>query len=106
VKFLIDAQLPPMLAEWLRKAGHDALHVQEVNLRDADDAVIRAYASRDGSILITKDRDFTPTDAAAIQIIWVRTGNIGTRALIDRVEAALPRILAHLADGARLVELR
>jgi len=30
VKFLVDAQLPPMLADWLRKAGHEALHVQDV----------------------------------------------------------------------------
>ena len=95
-----------MLAEWLRKAGHEALHVQEINLRDAEDAAIRAYASRNAAVVITKDRDFAPTDETAIKLIWVRTGNIGTRALIDRVEAALPELIGHLNDGAMLVELR
>jgi predicted nuclease of predicted toxin-antitoxin system len=106
VKFLVDAQLPPMLAAWLRKAGHEAQHVQEINLRDADDLAIRAYASRNGAVVITKDRDFTPTGGTAIKVVWVRTGNVGTRALIDRVEAALPQLVGHLNDGADLVELR
>jgi len=106
VKFRVDAQLPPLLAAWLCNMGHEAQHVQEVNLRDADDAAIRAYASRNGAVVFTKDRDFIPAGEAAIKVIWVRTGNVGTRALIDRVEAALPQLIGHLVDGADLVELR
>ena len=106
MKFLVDAQLPPQLAVWLRKAGHDAHHVQEIDLRDAADSVIRAYAGRIGAVVVTKDRDFTPAGETPIKVIWIRTGNLGTRALIDRMEAALPKILAHLSDGAQLVELR
>lgn len=106
MKFPIDAQLPPTLAEWLRKAGHQAQHVQEIGLRDANDADVRAFASRNGMVVITKDRDFLPADHLAVQIIWVRTGNIGTRALIDRIQAALPQLLQHLTEGAQLIELR
>jgi predicted nuclease of predicted toxin-antitoxin system len=106
VRFLIDAQLPPMLAEWLRKSGHEAQHVQEIHLRDADDADIRAYAMKSRAVVITKDRDFTPAGEAAIKVIWVRTGNVGTRTLIDRMEAALPQLMGHLNEGANLVELR
>jgi predicted nuclease of predicted toxin-antitoxin system len=90
----------------LRKAGPEAQHVQEVNLRDADDAAIRAYANRNGAVVFTKDRDFAPTGEPAIKVIWVRTGNVGTRALLDRVEAALPQLIGHLNEGAELVELR
>jgi predicted nuclease of predicted toxin-antitoxin system len=106
VKFLVDAQLPPMLAEWLRKAGHEAQHVREVGLLDADDTAIRAYAGKVGAVLITKDRDFVSIGETSVQVVWVRTGNVGTRALIDRVEAALPQVLQHLSEGAQLVELR
>jgi predicted nuclease of predicted toxin-antitoxin system len=106
VKFLVDAQLPPQLAVWLRKAGHDAHHVQEVDLRDAADSAIRAYAGRIGAVVVTKDRDFTPAGETAIRVVWVRTGNLGTCALIERMEIALPKILVHLAEGAQLVELR
>jgi len=55
---------------------------------------------------MTKDRDFTPSGETGVQVVWIRTGNIGTRALIGRIETALPMLLAHLAQGARLVELR
>jgi predicted nuclease of predicted toxin-antitoxin system len=106
VKFVVDAQLPPRLAVWLREAGYDARHVQELDLRDATDSAIRAHAARTGAIVVTKDRDFAPAGEATTRVIWVRTGNLGTRALIARMQAAMPRILAHFADGAQLVELR
>ena len=106
MKFLVDAQLPSALADWLRKTGHDAQHVQDVALRDADDAAIRAYAGKAGAVLITKDRDFVSTGQTPVQVVWVRTGNVGTRVLIERFVGALPQVLAHLKDGAQLVELR
>ncbi len=31
MRFLVDAQLPPVLARWLCEAGHDARHVEDVN---------------------------------------------------------------------------
>ena len=90
----------------MRKRGHEAVHVQDVALRDADDAAIRAYASRNRMVVITKDRDFVPIDATPMQVIWIRTGNVGTHALIDRIDAVLPQLMAHLVEGASLVELR
>jgi predicted nuclease of predicted toxin-antitoxin system len=63
-------------------------------------------ANKLGAVVITKDRDFTPTEETVVRVIWVRTGNISTRALIDRFEIALPMVVSHLSDGARLVELR
>ena len=46
--FLVDAQLPPALADWLIKQGHSAEHVYEVDLRDADDIVVWNYALNGG----------------------------------------------------------
>ena len=40
MKFLVDAQLPPALARWLREQGYDAQHVEDLGLRDAEDRVI------------------------------------------------------------------
>jgi predicted nuclease of predicted toxin-antitoxin system len=40
VKILIDAQLPPGLKLMLAEAGHEAVHLVEVGLRDADDAQV------------------------------------------------------------------
>lgn len=78
-------------------------------MRDADDAAIRAYAGRNGAVLITKDRDFVSaveSQETAIQVVWVRTGNASTRALLQRIEAAWPQLMTHLAEGAQLVERR
>jgi predicted nuclease of predicted toxin-antitoxin system len=40
VKILIDAQLPPGLKLMLAEAGHKALYVVDVGLRDADDGQV------------------------------------------------------------------
>jgi predicted nuclease of predicted toxin-antitoxin system len=108
VKFLVDAQLPPSLAEWLRATGGEAIHVEEAGLRDAVDSAIREYAVSQGYVLITKDKDFVPAESPRpqFQVVWIRTGNVPNRVLIGRLEAGWPRILAHLEDGAPVVELR
>lgn len=42
----------------MREAGHDAKHVEDVNLREAEDSPIWRYALENQTILITKDEDF------------------------------------------------
>jgi predicted nuclease of predicted toxin-antitoxin system len=51
--FLIDAQLPPALAGWLREAGHDAVHVEDLGLRDANDGAIWQHALQTGAAIIS-----------------------------------------------------
>jgi predicted nuclease of predicted toxin-antitoxin system len=46
VRFLVDAQLPPALARWLRDAGCEAEHVEDAGLRAAADGAIWAQALR------------------------------------------------------------
>ena len=109
MKFLVDAQLPPSLAQWLRGTGADAAHVEQSDLRDASDNIIRDYAVQNGYVLVTKDRDFVPVNRSrqsGLQVVWIRTGNVSNRVLLDRLAAGWPRILAHLEAGATIVELR
>jgi predicted nuclease of predicted toxin-antitoxin system len=56
VKFLVDAQLPPDVARWLRDADHDAQAVRAVGLRDADDSEIWQHALATGAAVITKEK--------------------------------------------------
>lgn len=58
MRFLVDAQLPPALAQWLREAGHDAQAVREVGLREAEGSDLWDHALRTDAALITKDEDF------------------------------------------------
>ena len=59
VKFLIDAQLPARLAEFLNRAGHDAVHT--IGLPDGNrstDGQTAQRADSDGRVVVTKDQDF------------------------------------------------
>jgi predicted nuclease of predicted toxin-antitoxin system len=58
LRFLVDAQLPPALARWIRAQGQDADHVADVGLLDAPDTSVWDLAIRQGYAVITKDRDF------------------------------------------------
>jgi predicted nuclease of predicted toxin-antitoxin system len=55
----IDAQLAPTLAGWLRDTfGVAAVSARELQLRDAEDAVIFRWARSAGAVVHTKDADF------------------------------------------------
>lgn len=58
MRFLLDANLSPALAQPLRDAGHDAVHVVDLEMLAATDEQILARAESDGSTIITADTDF------------------------------------------------
>jgi predicted nuclease of predicted toxin-antitoxin system len=58
VKFLIDNNLSPLLAESLKAAGHEAAHVRDLGLQAATDAVVLEHARSQGEVLASADTDF------------------------------------------------
>jgi predicted nuclease of predicted toxin-antitoxin system len=58
VKFLVDAPLPPSVAEFLRSKGHEASHVFERGWGRFSDKDILGAAGKEGAIVITADLDF------------------------------------------------
>jgi predicted nuclease of predicted toxin-antitoxin system len=110
VKFLIDAQLPPALADWLQQAGHQAIHVQDIGLREAEDAAIWDHAVQTGAAIVTKDEDFVAraahrgeTDAPVI--LWLRVGNTTNATLFAWFASRLAGTLELLSQGQRLIEV-
>ena len=105
--FLVDAQLPPSLAEALRQAGHQALHVVEIGMLPASDQQIWDEAISRSAVLITKDRDFSLRRAAMKNgpvILWVRVGNTSNRKLIELALRALPAITEAIERGEAVIE--
>jgi len=47
-----------MVAEALRKAGHDAVHVGDYGLQNAEDTLIFDRAAREERIIVSADTDF------------------------------------------------
>lgn len=56
--FLVDNALSPDVAEHLRSAGHDAVHVRDRGLADAEDKVILELALAEARVIVTADMDF------------------------------------------------
>ena len=58
MRFLVDQNRSPRLAQLLRQAGHDAVHTLERGLEQADDDVLLDMARDEQRIVISGDTDF------------------------------------------------
>jgi predicted nuclease of predicted toxin-antitoxin system len=107
--YLVDAQLPPVLAAWLRDAGSEgAQAVRDVGLRDASDEEIWGWARTHEMVVVTKDADFaisSQRDPTGPQVVWLRLGNATNAFLREWFLPQLPKIDALLTAGERLVEV-
>lgn len=65
MRFLVDENLSPLVAEGLRDAGHDAMHTSEVGLAKAGDQVVLRAARDDDRVIVSADTDFGAMLAAA-----------------------------------------
>jgi predicted nuclease of predicted toxin-antitoxin system len=102
MRFLIDNALSPGIAVFLRAAGHDALHVRDLDLQHAEDEVIFERAAQDGAILVSADTDFgtlLATRAASKPSVMLFRGS-GSR----RPEVLASLILANLSQLVESLE--
>ncbi|MGH6969988.1 MAG: DUF5615 family PIN-like protein [Caulobacteraceae bacterium] len=106
MKFLVDQQLPPALAEWFRRQGQEAQHTEHIGLGTASDAEVWRRALEDGCIVVTKDGDFAAMRRSNIgpQILWLRIGNSSKAELVAHIERRWAQTLAFLEAGETIVQ--
>lgn len=105
----LDAQLSPTLASWIAETfGISATAVRSLGLRDATDREIFAAAKQAQAVVLTKDSDFVhllERFGPPPQIIWLTCGNTSNAHLRLTLAKVLPKALALLQSGEKLIEI-
>ena len=109
MKFWIDAQLPPTLADWLSEQFMvEAIALRDIGLRDADDTEIFEQARLQNAIVITKDSDFVDLVlrlGTPPQILWITCGNASNQHLRELLSVTFKNAHQMLVNGELIVEI-
>ena len=80
MKFIIDAQLPKSLSDFLNAAGFNSVHTLELpEMNRTGDNAITTKADTEDRIVVTKDADFLDSYLLfrkPAKLLLVKTGNI------------------------------
>lgn len=80
MKFIVDAQLPFHLRDWLIDRGFDAIHTLDLPKANATkDNFIAEFADDENRIVISKDKDFFNLQTLTgkpRKLLMITTGNI------------------------------
>ncbi len=63
MKIIVDVNLSPTWAAYLRERGHDAAHWSGIGAHNSDDLEIMAHAAETDAVILTGDMDFAEIHA-------------------------------------------
>lgn len=108
MRFLVDEQLPFLLADWLRSKGYEADHVSSLfSGNRIPDGYICERSMLEQRIVVTKDSDFLDTFIVKQQphkLVYLTAGNLKNRQLLDLFRANWS-VLCDLLATAHVIEL-
>jgi predicted nuclease of predicted toxin-antitoxin system len=86
MKFIVDAQLPYRLKDWLISQGFDAIHTMDLpEANKTEDLSIVDISERENRIVISKDSDFLKLyilKGKPKKLLMITTGNIINKELL------------------------
>lgn len=108
MKFLVDENLSPRLADELGRAGHQAEHVRDLGLKSASDEAVLRRALLDERTVVSADTDFgfllavRGANRPSVILVRLRTPrSVGELAAV--LLANLDALSADLEAGATVV---
>jgi len=108
VKFIVDAQLPKSLSDFLKSEGLDSVYTLEFPHKNkTKDSQIVIKAITENRVVITKDNDFLDSyllKAEPRKLAIVKTGNIPNHELIEIFQKNLSKIISMLSRS-NLIEI-
>jgi predicted nuclease of predicted toxin-antitoxin system len=107
MKFFLDENLSPAIAEALKNASYDVVSAYESGLSGKDDANIRSFCVVNARVLITLDADFgnilryppAPTPG----VIWLRPSSYTNLAITSLLTRVLQLVTAQNITGCLVV---
>jgi predicted nuclease of predicted toxin-antitoxin system len=107
LKFIIDTQLPPKLARFLRDKGYPTIHTSYYsNGHLLGDSVIIDIAIRENRIIITKDSDFLDNfllNGVPPKVLMLQFGNIKNSELVSLLDIELVQIIDIFSKGGDFI---
>ena len=108
MKFIVDAQLPKSLSDFINSKGFDSVHTLSLPMRNkTPDNAIRDFAKNENRIVVTKDNDFLTSHLLHNQpkkLILIKSGNIANKDLLIVFEKYFEKIIDSMNDFS-LIEL-
>ncbi|MDF0676539.1 MAG: DUF5615 family PIN-like protein [Nitrospira sp.] len=109
MKLWVDAQLSPVIAQWLSSTyGVEAVPVRDLRLRDARDRDIFLSARETKAIILTKDSDMADLVTqlgSPPQVLWITCGNTSNAKLMTILTKAWAVAEKLLKAGEKIVEI-
>lgn len=99
MSLLFDQNISPRILKYFLSVFPEAKHVRQVGLEDASDALIFEFAKKNKFALVTFDSDFVDLNVVKgipPKIIWIRTGNLTTKAVAEILNCNVESIMRFL----------
>jgi predicted nuclease of predicted toxin-antitoxin system len=107
LRFLADMGVDVRVVDWLRRQGHDAVHLRERGMHRAPDPEIFHAALAEDRIVLTFDLDFGDLAAFArddrARVVVFRLANARAASVIDRLATVLTDSADVFAHGVIVI---
>ncbi len=108
MKFIVDAQIPKLISDYLCSQNHDCIHTLQLpNKNRTTDKEIISLSLTQERVVITKDSDFLDSFLVNNQpekLVLIKTGNIDNSTLLNILELHLEKMLNELLHHS-LIEI-